>query len=94
METNTAYVIQLINDKKLIYKELKLNEPSSDSTFWNEIPIGVYRIKAIVDRNQDGIWNTGNYLLKKQAEKILWSETIDLKAGWEHFSTLKESSSN
>lgn len=94
MEINTSYIIQLINDKELICKELIMDEPSSDSTFWNEIPVGVYRIKAILDRNRDGIWNTGNYLLKKQAEKILWSETIDLKAGWEHFSTLKDDYSN
>lgn len=44
----------------------------------------VYSVRAIYDDNKNGIWDTGNYLEKRQAEELIYfSKEIDVRANWE-----------
>jgi uncharacterized protein (DUF2141 family) len=76
------YIIRLVDDKdnvffeRIIRKEEKINctflQPKS------------YRIKVIRDENKNGKWDTGNYLKKKQPEKVFYyKQNITVRANWD-----------
>lgn len=45
---------------------------------------GAYTMRAIVDRNQNGRWDTGNYLRKMQPERIIpFEKGIEVRANWD-----------
>lgn len=44
---------------------------------------GTYKLRAIYDKNNNGKWDTGNYLKKVQPEKVLYfSKEIEVRANW------------
>ena len=49
-----------------------------------------YRLRMISDENNNNTWDTGNYLLKRQAEKVsYYPEGIKVRANWDLEITLK-----
>lgn len=74
-------IIQLLNDKEKLIREDILQGDGTIS--WDFIPSGKYIIKAIGDLNHNGKWDTGNLLLKLQAEPVLYFQgVIEIRAGW------------
>ncbi|SFC64502.1 Ig-like domain-containing protein [Flexibacter flexilis DSM 6793] len=48
------------------------------------VPAGKYRLRLIVDKNQNGRWDAGSLDKKTQPEKVvIHKEVINLKANWE-----------
>jgi methionine-rich copper-binding protein CopC len=46
---------------------------------------GNYNMRIIVDENENGIWDTGDLLLKKQPEYVIpFKSDVTLKAGWDN----------
>lgn len=44
----------------------------------------LYTLRVIYDDNKNGIWDTGNYIEKRQAEEVIYySKTIDVRANWD-----------
>ena len=44
----------------------------------------VYSLRLIYDNNKNGIWDTGSYLEKRQAEEVnYYSKTVDVRANWD-----------
>ncbi|WP_320813983.1 Ig-like domain-containing protein [Flavobacterium sp.] len=44
----------------------------------------VYSLRVIYDDNKNGIWDTGNYLEKRQAEEVkYYSKSVDVRANWD-----------
>ncbi|MCX6232367.1 MAG: Ig-like domain-containing protein [Bacteroidetes bacterium] len=81
-DTNSAYIIQLLNENEVVLSQRLINK-SSKITFRNLAP-ATYQIKAIVDSNHNGKWDTGNYLQKKHAEKVIYFPTkISIRANWD-----------
>lgn len=75
-------IIQLTNDKDEVKYEQYATE-SQPFDFSNLIP-GKYYLRVIFDRNKNETWDTGDYLNKKQPERISYSpEVIDVRAGWD-----------
>jgi len=77
--TNT--IIELLTDKgKLIARDFLKN---SKELNYNNLQPGSYQIRAIFDKNDNRKWDTGNYLNKKQAEKVAYyPKIIDVRANW------------
>ena len=51
----------------------------------NIIPPATYEIRILYDTNGNGIWDAGNYDLKKQPEiGITLPQTISVKADWDN----------
>lgn len=45
---------------------------------------GKYKLKAILDKDGNGIWSPGNYLRKIQPEKvIIYNNVLEIKANWD-----------
>jgi hypothetical protein len=46
---------------------------------------GDYEVRILEDANQNGIWDTGSYELKRQPEKVYTiPQKINIKANWDN----------
>ena len=75
------------NEKLLIYKDDVLLNTFSLS---KEINLklykpGEYNLRILKDENSNGVWDTGNYKLKKQPEKVIAIKNkLIVKANWDN----------
>jgi uncharacterized protein (DUF2141 family) len=82
---NQNIIVQLLTKE---FKVLRQNNNVLKGTF-TDVPAGNYIIRYIVDENGNKAWDPGNYLQKRQPEKIYYSLdpkgsiTQPLKANWE-----------
>lgn len=75
-------LVQLTDEKEVLKREIYVTEPKILE--FNLIPPGKYLIRAIFDANSNRKWDTGNYLQKKQPEKVsYYPDIIDVRANWE-----------
>lgn len=82
------YIIHLLNDKGQIIDErsveLSLTSSSEKLIEYKNLLPGNYFFKIIEDANKNGHFDTGDYFLKQQPEKIfVIPSSIKLLAGWE-----------
>lgn len=81
---NESYplIIQLINDKGVVKYEKFATEPRLFD-FRNIAP-GMYYLRVIFDTNGNQMWDSGNYLKKRQPERISYfPDLMDGRAGWD-----------
>ena len=75
-------LLQLTNDKGEIKREIISDEPRLFE--FNHLEPGNYLIRLILDSNANRIWDTGGYLDKIQAEKVIYyPQTLEVRANWE-----------
>lgn len=76
------YIIQLLNEAKKTLVEKTVSD-ASKIVFENLNP-GNYNIRIIRDSNNNGKWDTGDYLKKIQPETILmFPNPISIRANWD-----------
>lgn len=77
------YLLQLIsNDEKTMYYQFNITK-NQDINLENVLP-GVYKIKYIYDKNNNGIWDNGDIITNTQPEKVKYlNQTLTLKAYWD-----------
>lgn len=74
-------VVQLLDTSDKMVKEVKAQEGKADFYYLNP---GKYYVRMFEDDNNNGIWDTGNYALKKQAEKVYYYPGMfEMKALWD-----------
>ena len=79
---NSPIIIELLTEKNELISAERITE-SETLTFSNLVP-KKYIVRAIFDDNNNGIWDTGNYLEMMYPEKIQYFNTVlELKANWE-----------
>jgi len=75
-------IVQLTDDRGELKREQIGTEPKPFA-FRNLTP-GKYGIRVIFDENENGQWDTGNYLEKTQPERISYfPDIIEVRANWE-----------
>jgi len=75
------FIVQLLSEKLDVIQEdfIKFNK----NITYNYLPAGKYRLRVIVDANDNKRWDSGNFLPRKQPEKIIYFEkTVDLAPNW------------
>jgi uncharacterized protein (DUF2141 family) len=76
---NTSYIIQLINNE---YKVIAERRNGSKYEFKNIEP-GTYRIRVLIDENNNGKWDKGDPEFKTAPEKVyIYPKTFDVRADW------------
>ncbi|WP_375325710.1 Ig-like domain-containing protein [Flagellimonas sp. GZD32] len=74
-------LLQLTNEKGEIKREIKAVEPQEFE--FNNLDPGDYIARVIFDANENGKWDTGNYLKKIQPERIsYYPGVIKIRANW------------
>lgn len=80
-DDSTHLIIQVYNEKKMLLAEQNLR----DSTIsFQHLKPGNYIIKAVVDQNKNGKWDTGDYLKHQYPEKVYFMKApITIRANWD-----------
>ncbi|MDC6388104.1 Ig-like domain-containing protein [Maribacter sp. PR1] len=74
-------VVQLTNEKEEVQREQMLKEPKPLE--FNNLNPGKYLLRVIFDANNNGQWDTGNYLKKIQPERVsYYPNLIEMRANW------------
>ncbi|MDR2423344.1 MAG: Ig-like domain-containing protein [Prevotellaceae bacterium] len=85
---NKQYIAQLIKDKRIVQER-----PLTTKTVFRYLAAGEYSMRMIEDANANGKWDTGNYLEKRQAERVVFlfsgvNDALEVKTNWEHVQTI------
>ncbi|MCS6824417.1 MAG: Ig-like domain-containing protein [Cytophagaceae bacterium] len=74
------YIIQLVNSTgRNIYSEKNIKE-----FFYKNLSPGIYTLKAIIDENDNGIWDCGDFQKKLPPEKIIYyNNQINVRENWD-----------
>ncbi|SFW30604.1 Ig-like domain-containing protein [Sinomicrobium oceani] len=76
-------IIQLTTEKGEVKDEVFAKEAQPHYDF-NYLDPGKYLLRVIYDQNGNGKWDTGDYLEKRQPERVShYPEILDIKANWE-----------
>jgi len=85
-------ILLQVTDEQGEYVDEKIIQKEGVIVFDNLDP-GKYNLRIIIDDNANGMWDTGNFLLGIQAEKVIYfPDEIEVRANWElkQTFTLKE----
>lgn len=83
MQQEKNYVLQLLNDKFELQREVLLSAVDTLHTFSYLNP-GAVKLRIIEDLNKDKRWTYGNYRTLRQAESIwMYPEALSLRSNWE-----------
>ncbi|MEN9960408.1 MAG: hypothetical protein RL045_659 [Bacteroidota bacterium] len=75
------YIYQLLKGEKL---EKAYEQVSSGTCSFQNVEPGIYTLRAIVDTNENGQWDIGNYKTKTKSEEVFYFENkIKLKANFQ-----------
>lgn len=86
-EKKFPLIVQLLDEKENVFTEVPLE--SEEPILFKLLPPNKYYVRVIFDENKNGIWDTGNYLKKRQPEKVYYfPNPIDVRANWELNETL------
>lgn len=78
---NQYVILELYNQQNVVVRRSYIS--SSKKIEFKSLPPQKYNIRAIIDANRNNIWDTGNYLTKKQPEKVFYfKKEINLRANW------------
>ena len=81
-DNNYPFVIQLLDGKGNVIQTDILRH--SETIIYPNLLAGSYKIKAIEDRNGNGVWDTGNYRKKLQPERVFnFTKGITIRGYWE-----------
>ena len=81
--TGHPLLIEVLDAKDTVVQSSTLPSPHSTLRF-THLPAGDYRLRAVADRDSNGRWTTGDYLLGRQPEEhYLFEKTLNLREKWE-----------
>ncbi len=82
---NGPVIVELYaNDKLYLARSVSQSGPCEFAF----LPPQTYKLKFIHDRNNNGKWDTGKYLLKRQPEKVEWFEKeVEIRSNWDQRET-------
>ena len=79
--SGTNIVVQLLNGSDNVIKEVATNNGTAEFFY---LKAGKYYMRLFEDRNGNGRWDTGDYLLDKQPETVCYyPEEIECKEKWD-----------
>jgi len=81
-DTSKNYIIQWLNDDDKTLRQDKISK--NILLNYTRYPTAKYKIRVIYDENNNGEWDTGNVILKKQPENTwTFEKTISLRPNWD-----------
>jgi uncharacterized protein (DUF2141 family) len=81
-ETKNNYIVQLLDEQGNVQRESHIKK--AEELNFEYLHPKKYRLKIIVDENNNGKWDTGNYIQHQQPEKTIYnSELINVRSNWD-----------
>lgn len=80
--TKGQWIFQLMNEQNTLIRELKASK--SDKVTFSLLAPGKYIVKIFYDENDNGVWDTGNYIKHRQPEKVIRiNKVLEVRAFWD-----------
>lgn len=83
LEPGSAYVLQLLNGVKTEDERIFVADAESQKFVFQYLPVAAYTVRLILDRNQNGRWDSGDYDALQQPELIYTQKLDPLRANWD-----------
>ena len=78
---DTTIIVQLLNGSDAVVKEMKAEKNSAKFLY---VTPGKYYLRAFIDSNGNGVWDTGDYDADRQPEDVYYYfEETECKAKWD-----------
>lgn len=85
-EKNTALIVELLNEKDVLIRLVKIDKPQKVS--FSMLSPGNYGVRVTIDENNNGVWDTGSFLNRRQPEVVKYfDKLIELRANWDPIET-------
>ena len=82
-DSSLHYIVQLLAEKESVVDQRFVHGSEAYKVEFSWLSPGKYSIKVIFDRNHNDQWDTGQYLLKREPEKVLYfAKTLEIRANW------------
>ena len=79
--SDSAIVVQLLNSSDAVVKEVKVADGTADFFYVNP---GDYYVRAFIDSNGNGKWDTGDFYQDIQPEEVFYyNKKVECKAKWD-----------
>lgn len=80
-----SYIVELLDEKANVIRTFNSNKDRPNQPLvWDYLPAQTYKIRAIIDENSNGKWDTGDYKKKILPEKIIFlPKRIAVRENWE-----------
>ena len=76
---NYPLVLELLQDDEIVRRIKATHKTSIDS-----LKAGTYSLRIIEDENENGVWDSGKLIHKRNAEKVwLYTKEINIRDNWE-----------
>ena len=81
-DTSKTYIIQWLSDEDKTLREDRISKNTVLN--YTRYPTAKYKIRVIYDENNNGDWDTGNIILKRQPENTwTFEKIISLRPNWD-----------
>tara|TARA_R110000850_G_scaffold271031_2_gene404647 strand:- start:39484 stop:41091 length:1608 start_codon:yes stop_codon:yes gene_type:complete len=75
-------IVQLVTEGGVVTKEMYAKEEQTVFEFENINPAN-YNVRVIYDTNENGKWDTGDFLERRQPEEVIYfPKLLDIRANW------------
>ena len=79
---STTAIVQLLDKQDGVVKEARTQDDSSAEFYW--LSEGKFYLRAFIDRNGNGIWDSGDFYKALQPEEMFYlPKVIEIKANWD-----------
>lgn len=81
LDSISSVIVQLLNSNGVAVREAKVVGGTAEFYY---VEAGKYYMRAVIDRNGNGRWDTGDYYADQQPEEVYYNhELIECKAKWD-----------
>jgi hypothetical protein len=75
-------IVELTNDVGKILANAYVTEAKTIE--FEQVQPALFTVRIIYDVNKNGVWDTGNYLEKRQSEEVIYiKRPVDVRANWD-----------
>ena len=79
---STTAIVQLLDKQDGVVKEARTQDDGSAEFYW--LSEGNFYLRAFIDRNGNGIWDSGDFYKALQPEEMFYlPKVIEIKANWD-----------
>ena len=89
LKPGKRYVVQLLNGSSVDVERRFTAETAAKKLRYTGLPTAAYTVVLIEDENGNGRWDSGNYYLHLQPERIFTKKLEALRANWEVEATIR-----
>ncbi len=83
-DSSKSYILQLLDKEENVLEELSFSGVDSLNRTYKGLQAKAYFLQVIVDDDGNGRWSNGDYARQQQAEFVIRSQQLSLRAGWDN----------